>query len=140
MICETMAGDNRFEIIAKAKHAILEGTNIETSEDEMKVLDNILFRCWQMGWLDKYGNQQPDGDLISRQDAIDAVNSLTYPSSLMDVKRKLIELPSAEPKTGKWKIDEYGIYHCPICHAINNTVYKSFCPNCGARMNGGEEE
>ena len=54
MICETMAGDNRFEIIAKAKHAILEGTNIETSEDEMKVLDNFLFRCWQMGWLDKY--------------------------------------------------------------------------------------
>ena len=54
MICETMAGDNRFEIIAKAKHAILDGTNIETDEDEMKVLDNILFRCWQMGWLDKY--------------------------------------------------------------------------------------
>lgn len=38
-------------------------------------------------------------DLISRQAAIDAVNSLTYPSSLMDVKRKLIELPSAQPAT-----------------------------------------
>lgn len=35
---------------------------------------------------------------------------------------------------GEWKIDEYGIYHCPYCHAINNTVYKSFCPNCGADM------
>lgn len=51
-----MAGDNRFEIIAKAKQAILDSTNIETDEDEMKVLDNILFRCWQMGWLDKYDN------------------------------------------------------------------------------------
>ena len=40
----------------------------------------------------------------------------------------------AEPKHGEWKIDEYGIYHCPFCYAINNTVYKSFCPNCGARM------
>lgn len=57
MICETMAGDNRFEIIAKAKQAILEGTNIDTSEDEMKVLDNFLFRCWQMGWLDKYDDK-----------------------------------------------------------------------------------
>lgn len=47
-------GDNRFEIIAKAKKDLIEGTNIETSEDEMKVLDNFLFRCWQMGWLDKY--------------------------------------------------------------------------------------
>ena len=49
-----ICGDNRFEIIAKAKEAILESTNIETAEDEMKVLDSILFRCWQMGWLDKY--------------------------------------------------------------------------------------
>ena len=40
------------------------------------------------------------GDNISRQAAIEAVNSLTYPSSLMDVKRKLIELPPAEPKRG----------------------------------------
>ena len=49
-----MCGDNRFEIIAKAKADLLEGTNIETDEAEMAVLDNILFRCWQMGWLDRY--------------------------------------------------------------------------------------
>jgi hypothetical protein len=46
--------DNRFEIIEKAKKHILEATNINTSPEEMKVLDNFLFRCWQMGWLDKY--------------------------------------------------------------------------------------
>ena len=45
---------------------------------------------------------------------------------------------SARPQ-GEWKIDEYGIYHCPYCNAINNTVYKSFCPNCGADMRGGTE-
>ena len=53
MICD-VCGDNRFEIIEKAKIALIESTNIETSEDEMKVIDNFLFRCWQMGWLDKY--------------------------------------------------------------------------------------
>lgn len=46
----------------------------------------------------------------------------------------------AVAEQGEWKIDEYGIYHCPFCHAINNTVYKSFCPNCGARMKGGDTE
>ena len=51
-----MCGDNRFEIIVKAKNDILEATNINTSPDEMKVLDNFLFRCWQMGWLNKYYN------------------------------------------------------------------------------------
>lgn len=46
--------DNRFEIIGKAKQDIIEHTNIESSKDEMAVLDNILFRAWQMGWLKKY--------------------------------------------------------------------------------------
>ena len=49
-----ICGDNRFEIIAKAKEALIESTNIEDSPKEMAVLDNFLFRCWQMGWLDKY--------------------------------------------------------------------------------------
>lgn len=52
-----ICGDNRFEIIAKAKEHLLDATNIETSEDEMKVLDSFLFRCWQMGWLDRYDHK-----------------------------------------------------------------------------------
>lgn len=47
-------GDNRFEVIDRAKEALLKSTNIETSEKEMEVLDSFLFRCWQMGWLKKY--------------------------------------------------------------------------------------
>lgn len=47
-------GDDRFKIIAMAKEDILKSTNIEDSPEEMAVLDNILFRCWQMGWLDGY--------------------------------------------------------------------------------------
>lgn len=50
-------GDNRFEVIAKAKESILKSTNIESSPDEMDVLDNILFRCWQMGWLKQYESE-----------------------------------------------------------------------------------
>jgi len=47
-----MCNDNRFELIEKAKQKLLKATNIETSQDEMKVLDSILFRVWQLGWLD----------------------------------------------------------------------------------------
>lgn len=79
-------------------------------------------------------------DLINRADAIEAVASITMSIHLSDVIcDKLLALPSADAVQGEWKIDEYGIYHCPFCHAINNTVYKSFCPNCGARMKGGAE-
>ena len=43
--------DNRFEIIAAYKKKLIEGTNIQTNPEEMAVIDNILFRFWQMRWL-----------------------------------------------------------------------------------------
>lgn len=46
--------DNRFQIIRLAKRDMLNSTNIETRPEELAVLDSILFRCWQMGWLEKY--------------------------------------------------------------------------------------
>lgn len=45
--------DNRYELIEKYKNKLIESTNIDSSEDEMKVIDNIFFRLWQMDWLDK---------------------------------------------------------------------------------------
>lgn len=39
-------GDNRFEIIQKAKNDILRSTNIGQTPDDMEVLDTILFRAW----------------------------------------------------------------------------------------------
>lgn len=48
---EEICGDNRFEIIEDAKNRLIEATNIESRPDEMSVLDSLLFRMWQMGWL-----------------------------------------------------------------------------------------
>lgn len=48
----TTCNDNRFEAIAKAREMLVSSTNIEDSPDEMAVLDTILFRFWQMGWID----------------------------------------------------------------------------------------
>ena len=45
--------DNREELIKIYKEKLIEGTNIEDSPEEMVVIDNILVRMWQMGWLDK---------------------------------------------------------------------------------------
>ena len=78
-------------------------------------------------------------DLISRKEAIKKMDKVM--SSGTDLNWAFADilnnLPAAE-RVGEWKIDEYGIYHCPFCQAINNTVYKSYCPNCGARMRGAE--
>ena len=45
--------DNRFQLIEKYKTEIVAATNIEDCKDEMNVIDSILFRFWQIGWLDK---------------------------------------------------------------------------------------
>ena len=47
-----ICNDNRFKIIEKYKKELIEATNIEDSPEEMAVIDNILFRFWQMGWLE----------------------------------------------------------------------------------------
>ena len=49
---DDMCTDNRFELIERFKKKLIESTNIETSPEEIKTVDNILFRFWQMGWLD----------------------------------------------------------------------------------------
>lgn len=49
-----ICSDDRFEIIARAKEDLLRRTNIDRRPQEMEVLDSFLFRCWQMGWLEKY--------------------------------------------------------------------------------------
>lgn len=51
--CGVVCGDNRFELIKKYKKELFEHTNIHTANDEVLVLDSLLFRFWQMGWLEK---------------------------------------------------------------------------------------
>ena len=49
-----ICADKREEVIAKAKQDLLQFTNIDSSPEEMAVLDTFLFRAWQMGWLEEY--------------------------------------------------------------------------------------
>lgn len=46
-------------------------------------------------------------DCISRQAAIDKINKLEYPSSLVDVKRIIVDLPSAQPEIIRCKDCRY---------------------------------
>lgn len=87
-------------------------------------------------------------DLISRQDAIEAISNdimggLNYESIL-----KKIPTVEAEPvRHGRWIFhrmdeDENGLYECSECHCGEThspNVVVRYCWNCGARMDGEEE-
>ena len=57
-------------------------------------------------------------DLIDRQKAIDEINKLEYPSSLVDVKRIIVDLPSAQTEIIRCRDckhhhrDNSGAYYC----------------------------
>lgn len=53
MSASEICGDNRFELIAKYHAQLLDNTDIEDSPEEMAVINSVLFRFWQMGWLDR---------------------------------------------------------------------------------------
>ena len=105
--------DNRFELIEKYKQMLIDATNIEDDSQEMAVIDNILFRLWQMGWLDRL-----DAETVRRGHWEKVSNN---------------EIPTLwECNKCGWRTDRTVLYSfCPCCGAkmesINtptNTVYR----------------
>ena len=97
--------------------------------------------------------QQPCEDAISRQAAIDATwfePSYTDPLNVLaEVRDRLKALPSAQPerKKGQWiKEDRGHVEYCAVCDQCgfdwiwSDREYFKFCPNCGAKMEVGEND
>ena len=114
-------------------------------------------------------NATVQGDLISRQDAIDALDEQIRQcdkalsafdismkdeyavkverASLVAFRETLEYMPSAEPKKGEWIPENRTMDAFWVCSACKfpseahaaNILY-NFCPNCGADMRGEEDE
>ena len=100
--------DNRFEVIAAYKKKLVERTNIETSPDEMAVIDNILFRFWQLGWLppvphgrlidadalkieqledaDFFAGSDLQDDVVRRDEALNAVANIVNAPTIIEAE------------------------------------------------------
>ena len=87
--------DNRFEVIAAYKKKLMERTNIETSPDEMAVIDNVLFRFWQLGWLPPV----PHGRLIDADALMQRIEHDTPLSCVFEktMRRYLHNAPTILP-------------------------------------------
>ena len=105
--------------------------------------------------------EPPTGELISRADAVKAVIAQRHRAELSDynfdlglAEDAIRHLPSAEAVQGEWigynadKEDWLRTDGTPIflvCDKCNGTVINNgsahwnYCPNCGARMKGGDD-
>ena len=112
-----ICGDNRFELIEKYKKKLIEATNIEDSPEEMKVLNDIFFRLWQMGWLDR---------LEKKSEEIDRLREM------LDKKGEWIESCACEM--------DGALVRSWICSECGNRVYnpfKKYCDECGSKNKSG---
>ena len=82
-------------------------------------------------------------DLIKRSDVYKAVDDwLEGKVPNLNIK----DIPSADRPQGKWimrKPEEEGfgaVFQCPRCSCEVDCVPTNFCPNCGARMKGKDDE
>ena len=72
------------------------------------------------------------------------LDDLPYKAS---VKRVLMQAPTAdvvEVRHGEWKLGKSGVmYFCSFCgyaaHPREEEQW-NFCPNCGAKMDGGKDD
>ena len=81
-------------------------------------------------------------DLISRQAAIETVcyncTEKGICNGICDDTDRLRDLPTIEPKHGKWIFRNFEspyIWGCSECGDHVRARY-NFCPNCGSRMDG----
>lgn len=93
-------------------------------------------------------------DYINRGTAIAKLTALevTEPSATMtDAKRLLADMPAADVAPvvhWRWEMrptgmatdtgPEYKAY-CTVCNEPNKQYQPPFCPNCGAKMDGGSD-
>lgn len=88
-------------------------------------------------------------DLISRQAMIDAMAELQARAStkaelkgISKIWKRIKKLPSAQPERnmGKWIYPYETTTLVSICSECGSHGKGNYCPNCGADMNGGEQE
>lgn len=70
-------------------------------------------------------------DLISRKALIERYGELCH--SFLDVIEAMPSVEAEPVRHGQW---EHGM-QCPFCKQIDTTK-PNYCPNCGAKMDGGK--
>ena len=83
-------------------------------------------------------------DIIYREDAMQV--AFLYPFFADALMEEIKSIPSADRPQGEWIIHSNGkMCDCSACNESYDRTFEyvdewNFCPNCGARMKGADDE
>lgn len=83
-------------------------------------------------------------DLIYRQSAINALENTEcelLSCEWDELTNAIMQVPSAEPKKGRWIRNDNGTYSCSVCQSWipeEQHYYSRYCLYCGAKMEVAE--
>ena len=82
-------------------------------------------------------------DPIERGDAIKALYKYNFVTKEV-IEREIMSIPSADRPRGEWIEQEDDYHHYWECSECGMGVglddIRNFCPNCGCRMKGADDE
>ena len=71
--------------------------------------------------------------------SVKEVLNITAETGALETQRRVKELPRRDRTQGEW-INLGGYEVCKNCHEVKRFPHWNFCPNCGAKMKGAEDE
>lgn len=85
-------------------------------------------------------------EYITKEQALEAVRGKMWPGEIEAAIKAIPAADVAPAVHGHWKFcgedgHGYGRWRCTYCgNVVSEKAAKYFCPFCGARMNGGEND
>lgn len=71
------------------------------------------------------------------QECSQCSNEELYDDSINHIARTIYEAGYRKQSEGEWEVFRLANPKCSVCHSYNIEKTR-FCPNCGAKMKGGE--
>ena len=85
-------------------------------------------------------------ELLELYDTNDLEEDVDWKIPIEVVKQNIKDMPSVDVehvRHGRWLPYDDAIHRCSVCGFTSHRVYDNmfkYCPNCGARMDGEEQE
>ena len=102
--------------------------------------DYISREALRQALTDKFKSRIGSSRIPTWNDAFDAVTNLPPAADVVEVRHGKWDLAKDPFGAGYVKCSRCGYKHCPEYYPDGSAIMHLFCPSCGAKMDGGQDD